>query len=131
MKKTKKNILLGTLTITLSAAVLLAGSKALSGSSEFIMSSQSIADKGIMLESVTTDSAGNSLTNISLGKNIYQVAIEDHAMIVKSPKDGKVISVNEQQDDNTYILTLNQKQRIQVAVDPEKNMLRLAGESAQ
>lgn len=29
MKKTKKNILLGTLTITLSAAVLLAGSKAL------------------------------------------------------------------------------------------------------
>lgn len=95
------------------------------------MSNQSIADKGIMLESVTTDSAGNSLTSISLGKNIYQVAIEDHAMIVKSPKDGKVISVNEQQDDNTYILTLNQKQRIQVAVDPQANMLRLAGKSAQ
>ncbi len=131
MKKTKKNILLGTLTVTLSAMVLLAGSKALSGSSESIMSNQSIADKGIMLESVTTDSAGNSLTNISLGKNVYQVAIEDHAMIVKSSKDGKVISVNERQDDDTYILTLNQKQRIQVAVDPEKNMLRLAGESAQ
>ena len=131
MKKTKKNILLGTLTVTLSAAVLLAGSKALLGSSESIMSSQSIADKGIMFESVTTDSAGNSLTNISLGKNIYQVAIEDHVMIVKSPNDGKVISVNEQQDDNTYILTLNQKQRIQVAVDPQANMLRLAGESAQ
>ena len=131
MKKTKKNILLGTLTVTLSAAVLLAGSKALSGSSESIMSNQSIADKGIMLESVITDSAGNSLTNISLGKNIYQVAIEDHAMIVKSSKDGKVISVNERQDDDTYILTLDQKQRIQVAVDPEKNMLRLAGESAQ
>lgn len=130
MKKTKKNILWGTLTVTLSAAILLAGSKALSGTSA-IMSNQSIADKGIMLESVTTDSAGNSLTNISLGKNIYQVAIEDHAMIVKSPKDGKVISVNEQQDDNTYILTLNQKQRIQVAVDPQANMLRLAGKSAQ
>lgn len=95
------------------------------------MSNQSIADKGIMLESVTTDSAGNSLTNISLGKNIYQVAIEDHAMIVKNPKDGKVISVNERQDDNTYILMLNQKQRIQVAVDPQANMLRLAGKSAQ
>ncbi|MFR2805783.1 MAG: hypothetical protein ACLTBZ_07080 [Faecalispora jeddahensis] len=52
-------------------------------------------------------------------------------MIVKSPKDGKVISVNERQDDNTYILMLNQKQRIQVAVDPQANMLRLAGKSAQ
>ena len=58
-------------------------------------------------------------------------SIADHAMIVKSTKDGKVISVNERQDDNTYILMLNQKQRIQVAVDPQANMLRLAGKSAQ
>ncbi|MDU7337346.1 MAG: hypothetical protein E7L17_04450 [Clostridium sp.] len=131
MEKTKKRILIGVLTISVAAAAAFGGTKLLIKPADYILDNRSIVNQGVMFDSVDHDNDTETATGLSLGKDTYRVIVKDDTMIVQNRDNDEVISVNQQQEDNTYVLELKKQQRIQVTFDSTRNMLKLAGASAK
>lgn len=131
MQKAKKRILIGVITISVAAAAVFGGTKLMTKPADYILDNRSIVNQGVMFDFVDHDNDAEIATGLSLGKDIYRVIVKDDTMIVQNRDNGEVISVNQKQEDNTYILELKKQQRIQVTFDSTSNMLKLAGASAE
>lgn len=131
MEKAKKRIKIGVITISVATAAAFGGTMLMTKPADSVMTYSRIAHQGVMFGSVDHDSDAETATGLSLGKDFYRVIVKDDTMIVQNHDNDEVISVNQKQDDNTYILELKQKQKIQVTFDSTRNMLKLAGASAK
>lgn len=131
MEKVKKRILIGVLTISVAATAVFGSTKLLTKPADYVMSNKTILNQGVMFGSVDHDNDAEIATGLSLGRDFYRVIVKEDSMIVQNHDNNEVISVNQKQEDNTYILELKENQRIQVTFDSTRNMLKLAGASAK